>query len=257
MKAIADTHLHLYPEYDINRALNNFADHLPDAQTRGIACLAERHDCGFFQAILTDKLPLADFTRQTASEECISLQHTPSGKILDVLPGSQVITAENIEILALACPQRVTDGQAADAVVSQINQLGGVAVLPWSPGKWFFARGKVVKSLVDQFTPQELVIGDTTLRPYGYLMPLLIRRAIRQGFTLTAGSDPLPMTGEERWFGVFSSTLDGEADTAPALIRGLLNRTTRCLSNHGQRSTPWGLLARLSGNAKSKKLAYK
>ena len=286
LRAIADTHLHLYPDYDIDTAFNHFIRNTPLVTGQGkdqirIACLAERHDCDYFDSIRSKQTVLRDFdiveadsakglTKASDQPDSnltpsnvlpeIVLQSKVSAERFTLLPGRQVISSENIEVLALACHELIPDGLPAAEIIRKVNQIGGLPVVAWSPGKWFFSRGKVVKALLSQFSPADFVIGDTSLRPYFWGLPLLMRKAKRLGFHIVAGSDPLPFAGEESWYGAYTSEIEGQASSATELITGLkcVSNTAKpcnssqCLRNAGKRSWPLGLLKRLKANAASK-----
>ncbi len=257
MQAIADTHLHLYPNYDIDAAFTCFLQNTSTTSEQiRIACLAERHDCHFFESIRSGDTQLEHFsvaTNKTSdSAKELTLRSTQSDQEFTLLPGRQVISSENIEVLALACTQQIEDGLPAREIIKQVNAAGGLAVVAWSPGKWFFSRGKVVATLLDQFRNDSFVIGDTTLRPYFWPTPSLVNKAKRKGFKVIAGSDPLPFKGEESWYGAYLSVLDGDATSATDLVVGLRTATTSCVANEGKRSWPWQLLNRLKQNAASK-----
>ncbi len=98
-------------------------------------------------------------------------------------------------------------------------------MIAWAVGKWFFSRGKVVSQLIDQFSSSQLGIGDTSLRPCGWLTPLLMRKAQRKGFRTLAGSDPLPVRGEEKRPGCYVShmALEGNSLHPEEAIRYILS----------------------------------
>ena len=219
------------------------------------ACLAERHDCQYYERLREGAIKLEGFALECPQENEIRLIRDKDGLSLNVLPGRQVITRENIEILALACPEMIDDGQPALDVIFQLNQLNRIPVLTWSPGKWFGKRGELVERLITELDRQDFLIGDTTLRPYGWTTPWLMKRAERSGFAIVAGSDPLPFSGEESWLGAYYTVVESEtALSATALLHALKqgDETLRWC-NEGKRSNPLSLFNRLRKNAASKK----
>ena len=256
---LLDTHLHLYPSYDLPRAINQLLDSSADRGeqiSRG-ACLAERHDCQYFKRLRDGDIKLDDFELDCPEENELRLTRNKDGLSLNLLPGRQVITRENIEILALACPEMIDDGQPALDVIFQLNQLKRIPVLTWSPGKWFGQRGELVTRLITELDKQDFLIGDTTLRPYGWLTPRLMKRAQQIGFTVVAGSDPLPFSGEESWLGAYYTVVESKiALSATALLHAIKKGDkTLKLHNTGKRSQPLDLFNRLRKNAASKKRA--
>ncbi len=254
---LLDTHLHLYPTYDLSHAFNNLLDRstgLGERVSRA-ACLAERHDCQYFERLRDGDIKLDGFVLECPEENEISLIRDKDGLSLAVLPGRQVITRENIEILALACPEMIDDGQPALDIIFQLNQLNRIPVLTWSPGKWFGKRGELVKRLINELDKQDFLIGDTTLRPYGWPTPRLMKRAQDIGFAIVAGSDPLPFSGEESWLGAYYTVVESEtALSATALLHAMKQGDeTLKWRNEGKRSNPLSLFNRLRKNAASKK----
>jgi len=99
-----------------------------------------------------------------------------------------------------------------EEVIQAIKDAGGIPALNWAPGKWFSNRGKVIDGLIKEKSPDELFIGETTMRPTIWLKPKLIHKAEQKGFRVLAGSDPLPFTGEENGIGSFGLIIEGEFD---------------------------------------------
>lgn len=256
---LLDTHLHLYPSYDLPLAFNQLLDRSANMgeQVSRAACLAERHDCRYFERLRDGDIKLNGFAVECPEENEIRLIRSKDGLVLNLLPGRQVITRENIEILALACPEMIDDGQPALDIIFQLNQLNRIPVLTWSPGKWFGQRGALVKRLITELNKQDFLIGDTTLRPYGWPTPHLMKRAQKNGFSVVAGSDPLPFSGEESWLGAYYTVVKSKAAlTATALLHGIKQGDeTLKLHNSGKRSNPLNLFYRLRKNAASKKRA--
>ena len=230
MHYIIDTHVHIYPFYDVAASLHALLSNLASAAPGAgrIGCLTERHDCHLFDQLANDAIPGIDGRFEIDPDgEALRVTCSESGEACHLLPGQQVITGENIEILSLACNQRVVEGQPAPDTVDAILQLGGVPVAAWAPGKWFFHRGKVVRALLEEFAPSQLALGDTTLRPLGWLTPLIFREARARGFRTLYGSDPLPYPGEERRTGSYCTALSDASRTGENpvdVVRSLLAR---------------------------------
>lgn len=254
---LLDTHIHLYPEYDLSRSFRCFLQntaHYNDNATR-VACLAERHDCQFFNQLAQNKVTPDGFSVTVIDDKLLQLTQD-NGAYFFLLAGRQVITYENIEVLALACSSPIADQQPAAEVIDTVNQLGAIAVIAWSPGKWFTKRGQLVKQLINQMQPTDFMLGDTTLRPYGWATPRLMNLAQGKGFAVVSGSDPLPFTGEEKWLGSYFSTIETTEKLNPKeILNALKNQDSRIISCHqkGKRSHAHQLAYRLKKNADSKK----
>lgn len=223
MRVVADTHLHLYPCYNLGRAITCLERNLNELAGRDAArlgFLAERHDCSFFSSLAGGEMktePSALKIRSSTGGESLVVEEENGGG-LHLFPGRQVVAAERIEILALATSADLPDGMSAVEAIEKTLGEGGVPVLAWAPGKWFFGRGRVVGKLLERFDPATLLIGDSSLRPTIWPEPRLMRRARHLGFRVVAGSDPLPFPGEEVMMGSYATVLDGEFDPSQPLV---------------------------------------
>lgn len=226
-RVVADTHVHLYPCYDLDLALSSLAFNLGrTAAGAHAAFLAERRDCRAFAALregAAGPLPRDAGVRPHPDPGAVVL--TPAGAPpVYLFAGRQLVTAERVEVLALLLPDAPPEGLAAGRTVEAVLAAGGVPVLGWSPGKWSFGRGRLVRDLLARFG-SSLLLGDTALRPASGPEPPLMREARRRGVGVLAGTDPLPFPGEERLLGsyasVFAGTLDPErpVDSARLLLR--------------------------------------
>lgn len=258
MRLIADTHVHVYPCYDIKLALHTLRTNLShlDGQAACMAFLAERSDCNFFANFKKNVEGALNAEMEIRYLESALHLREAGYPDLYLFPGRQVITSERIEILSLTVDQQVADGLTAREVVDRIRQENGVPVLSWAPGKWFFKRKKVVQDLLNANQPGSLLIGDTTLRPTCWPQPLLMGKALHKGFTVISGSDPLPFAGEEQVMGRYGITLDGDFDPDNPVksIRSLLTQPGLKPSLVGKRGDLLSTFRRLFKNARSKKL---
>jgi hypothetical protein len=176
--------------------------------------LAESARCRFYQqASGNPATVLADGVSIAAGLEADTLVVRHNGAIAGYLvAGRQIVTRERLEVLALTRDLDVPDGQPVHDVLAEVRQQGAVAVLSWSPGKWFFGRGKIVQDLIEASPPDAFLLGDTSLRPTCWPTPAPMRRAARRGFKIIAGSDPLPLAGEERFVGTYGFTCQAPFD---------------------------------------------
>jgi hypothetical protein len=255
-KLIADGHLHLYPFYDLPRAVACLERNLRRHGVSGIPTgfLAERHDCHLFEDLRQGRLRLPGMDFRPAGEECLALQGEEGPRLL-LFAGRQIVTAERLEVLALTADLRLPDGGPAAEVVERVQAAGGVPVLAWAPGKWFFRRGDVVAGLLSRFAAGELLLGDTTLRPALWAEPRLMRLARGRGYGILAGSDPLPFSGEEGMLGRYATVLEGDIDIARPLagVRRALGSSGGLGVGVGTRGGIGETLGRLWGNARAKR----
>ena len=216
-RVVADTHVHLYPGYDLALALSSLAANLgrtPAGAHAGF--FAERHDCQTFAALLENAARHSrdGFEIRQLAEPGALLLTVAGAPPVHLFAGRQIVTAERIELLALLAPEAPPDGLPAERVVAAVLEAGGVPVLGWSPGKWWRGRGRLVRGLLERFGADSLLLGDTALRPAFSPEPSIMREARRRGVGVIAGSDPLPFSGEERLLGSYASIFTGAIDPA-------------------------------------------
>ncbi|WP_052812761.1 hypothetical protein [Desulfonatronum thioautotrophicum] len=235
---IADTHVHIYPHYDLHaflvQACRNL-DRCVSSTTSATAhplpirvlYLAESAGCDWYQQILNGQIPMpGDWSLRTArSASCLTVSHADHGE-LHIVPGRQIATEERLEVLGLAMSAPVPDGLPLPQALARIEAAGGTPVLPWAVGKWLFKRGRTLENLLRTTPPGRFLLGDSAMRPAPGPLPRLMRLARDLGFGLTAGSDPLPLPGEEQLVGSFALSTDTRfsPDTPADLLRELLRK---------------------------------
>ena len=241
---ICDGHAHLYPRYDLALALDCLVANLRRLAPPGdrppllLACLAERAGMSVFSG--------ADFPMRAGQYEihpgpepaCLTVKCAGDEALFLVL-GRQYAAAERLEVLGLALPAaEELDGLPAREIIRRVRAAGGLPVLPWAPGKWFFKRGRLVAELIGESRPGELWLGDTALRPTIWPLPALLRRAQSRGLPWLPGSDPLPLAGEERRLGVYGCVgRDGFDPGRPVTaLRELLRQPPGAFQPAGRRA---------------------
>ncbi len=261
MKLIADTHIHLYPCYDLITAFDNLRLNLQQLAP-GVARAAfftERSDCDYFAGIRDGAIKVVsnDFRIEPLSEKEGLIFIEKDGSLLYLFAGRQIVSAERIEILALTTDMTIDDGIPAQDVINAVTDTGGVPVLSWAPGKWMFKRKNIISELINSFSPDKMLIGDTFLRPTLWMEPLLMRKAVKNGFSVLAGSDPLPFSGEEKYLGKYGSIINGPFDKNKpvASIRKLLTSPDVIKTRVGKRGGLSETIGRLKKNAGIKHLS--
>ncbi|MGB6222648.1 hypothetical protein [Haloferula sp.] len=149
-----------------------------------------------------------------------------------VIAGRQVVTAERVEVLALATASEFEDGRPLSETIESVKAAGGIAVLPWGVGKWFGERGRLVEQAVRE---HGVMVGDNAGRPLGWPKPSLFSE-----FPVIPGSDPLKAEGEERMVGSYGFVLEADFDPKrPAeSIRRSLRALESCPTTFGGRVGP-------------------
>lgn len=222
-----DGHFHLYPCYNPANAIGNLMRNLDlMAQSAGgphvgqdvfkIAFLAESRQHDYFHKIQRNEIDFSPVGLEVLAgpeEHCVSLGK--DGKaLLALVAGRQIVTEEKIEILGLGMEEIVPDGLPAGEVIEKIIAADALPVLAFSPGKWLFRRAGIVRRLVETKFSRPLLIGDSALRPLGWGMPEIMRRA---GGQILAGSDPLPLPGDDKYAGCYGFICRSSFDPARPL----------------------------------------
>lgn len=176
--------------------------------------LTERTDCNFFRDLSQNAQLVEGFSAQhTGESQTLLLTRLADGSKLYLVAGRQIISTDRLEVLALGLDLKIQDRSlTTEELLKAVARQGAIPVLNWAPGKWFFERGKTVKTLLESFSPDSFLIGDSSLRPVGWPLPRLMRLARDRGFQIIAGSDPLPFNGEERRAGTFGIEFEGDFD---------------------------------------------
>jgi len=170
------------------------------------------------------------------------------GRRLAIIRGVQYVSVEKIEVLGLGVARSVPDGAPASELVDLIRREGGVACLPWSPGKWMGKRSRVVSNLMRAFSPGSLIFGDIAIRTTWGPFSLHLARARARRFAIANGSDPLPRAVDVREVGAFGVECEidrmvGVEDLFADLIGPLLMQPDR-FREWGRRNGLWRALSR-------------
>ncbi|RPI01113.1 MAG: hypothetical protein EHM72_07320 [Calditrichaeota bacterium] len=245
-----DGHVHVYQNFQYETlfaaALDHFSVLSSDGETESakvmILLLTERSDCSFYSQALEINLQDYLFEKTAESGALLLRQSQTHEPLLYLYAGRQIISQEGLEICALASEYFVADrALTAEQLVVNINSAGGVAGMNWAPGKWFGSRGKIVSQLFERFTPSQLTISDTTMRPTFWPTPVRMAAAQQKGFKVICGSDPLPFAGEELMVAQYGTCILGEFDESMPVtsVRNVLTRP----------GTTWTVCGRRSGLA--------
>lgn len=246
---IIDAHVHLYPVFNMERVVNSAWAQLSSWQTAPDSpkclLLTERSDCAVFSQI-KQQPTCAGWQVQVLAPEAVLLLG-PDRQKLCLLAGRQIVTAESLEVCCLLSNLQLPDRQfSTRETIRRVLQAGGVAALNWAPGKWLFGRGQLVAGLLNEFTSQELLIGDTSMRPTFWATPRLMQQAKRKGFRILAGSDPLPFSGEEENIGRYACRLQAswQEEQPVAALRQALTDPTIAIEPVGRRSAALEFIGR-------------
>ncbi len=178
----------------------------------------------------------------TGTEEAISLRATHSGgDTLFLTSGQQIVTRENLEVLALLVLPEVPDGLSLAETVTEIVRLGGLAVLPWGVGKWLGTRGRIVSNFLDKNTKLPVFLGDNGGRPSFWKSIPQFRQAKKAGIPILRGSDPLHCSHRRRGAGSYGNLLTCQIDMQQPgkSVRAALTNMHSSPAEFGKLEQPW------------------
>ncbi|MEZ6191199.1 MAG: hypothetical protein R3C45_07895 [Phycisphaerales bacterium] len=217
---LVDSHVHLYDCFDrvtfFDSALNNLrhaaqALGLP-ADTPGCLMFTEMSgDHAFESLIKQHKLP-GGWTFHPAAEGRSLVAAKDGRDVLTLIAGRQIVTRENIEVLALCCNEEFTDGRAVEHTIEKVIEVGGLPVLPYGVGKWSGARGVIVDDLLNSALGSRLMLGDNAGRLSLAGEPKQFALARERGVWVLPGTDPLPFPAQARGVGRYGMVLTGGID---------------------------------------------
>lgn len=232
---LIDGHVHFYDCYDraafFGGAQANFraaAAGLGLAlQTPGWLLFSETAADHYFRRFRDEANgPARNGGRFLATAEACALRVVGEGGAeLMLIAGRQIVTAERLEVLALACDAEFADGEPLAKTLDRVQAAGAIAVLPWAFGKWWGRRGALIAQAIE--AAGDVCLGDNGGRPRLLPEPGLLRRAAARNIPVLPGSDPLPLAGEAGGAGRLGFVLEGEIDPerpAASLKRWLQSR---------------------------------
>lgn len=254
---LADAHVHIYPCFNISTFLESAQLNFQAAAARsrrsdpwtGILFLTETRQENYFQKLAQNSssgnpnpeiLPgWKIFKTQEPCSLYAQSHHAETGIYL--IAGHQIVTAENLEVLALATLTPIPEGLPLEVTLQKVIDQGGTPVIPWGFGKWFGHRGKLLKQLLNQKECPPLYLGDNSGRPQFWSWPPLFQQAEHQGIRILPGTDPLPFATESSRPGKYGFALTGELDTTQpaASLQKLLKNGDTSIHPYGTRETPW------------------
>lgn len=223
---LLDAHSHLHPAFSLGAYLEGARDALVHhtsgrRQTTWQGCLwvAETETgevTGRLERARTgvDEHASAGWSL-TRTEESVSwVAHHPDGQRIFLILGSQLRTNDGFEVLQIGSLDR-DDGPPTDlrTRVARVLERGAYPVIPWGFGKWTLRRKGVLLDCLRAWDPADVALADSALRPRELPGHPVLAEARQRGFTVLAGTDPLPLPPHERGSGRYVAALDAELST--------------------------------------------
>ncbi|VEP11911.1 conserved hypothetical protein [Hyella patelloides LEGE 07179] len=250
---IADAHVHINDCFDLEKMLNaslaNFQQHSQQQGYQnnftGILFLTETKEQDCFNQLAQGKKKVKNWSFQPTSEKLSLYAHNNLNQGLFLIAGCQIITAENLEVLALITEQKFEYDLPLKATIQAIITAGGIPILPWGVGKWIGKRGKILTDLLQKNELSPIFLGDNSGRPNFWLRPRCFQQAETKGIKILPGSDPLPLVSEYSRPGSFGFTIqDSLSCEKPGnQIEQMLLDPQIPLQPYGSLENPWRFLS--------------
>lgn len=259
---LIDAHVHVYRCFDLDLFIRSAVANFQKA-ARGLGAAADHagaivltdwfkqdwfHD---FQRCAGDldlrrRLGLSAWRFEQTQEPDSLVVHGQGGELLLLLAGKKIISAENLEVLALGTTHRFQDGLSLAATLETIARAPGspIPVVPWAVGKWLGPRGRVLAEVL-QSAPAPFYLCDNGNRPEFWGRPRHFDLAAQMGIPLLAGSDPLHFPSEANRAGRFGFVLPGKfTDGHPSreLKEALTKAAAGAISLYGPLESAWRFL---------------
>ena len=249
---VIDAHVHIYPCFDLSGFLDAaFSNGLHAARHFG-------HDPSYIPVLLlTEGYRQREFHRlrermeggneriadgknggyrlfPTEEPESLRIERT-DGSFLFLIAGFQIVTSEQLEVLALSTVSEIPDGLPLEKTVAAVEKYRAIPVIPWGFGKWFGRRRHVLTEFLASRREGGFFLGDNGGRPTLLRFPDFGREVPGLSLKVLPGSDALPLPSELKKVGSFGFTLQEEftlGRPGESLKRILLKR--------GVEPTPFG-----------------
>jgi hypothetical protein len=257
-----DAHVHIYPNFGLSALLDAAAENFdraavraggaPGAEIDRVLLLAEAGALDVFGHLSQaagrnpDAGPAdAEWVFSPTREPQSIVAQKGEGPKLYLVAGRQLISAEEIELLALGCGEKFDDRLfSLPELALRVADRGGIPVLPWGVGKWTGRRGRVVQRFLDSPPACFHAFGDNGNRPLFWPMPPLLERARREKRPILSGSDPLPLADQDRRAGSFGGWIHESEGGAAKLDP---DRPAAALTAMFRGGGPWGEFGRGAG----------
>lgn len=253
---LVDAHVHIYSCFNLeaffDSALKNFK---ASARQQGhsnhfqsMLLLTETQSDHYFRQLaqLADQSKgsepqnMGQWSIHATQEDCSIFVSNPQGERIYLIAGRQVVTSENLEVLALLTAQTFEDGSTLEQTIEAVISSGGVPVIPWGFGKWIGHRGTILTQLLEKNPYSALFLGDNGGRPVFWPVPPLFKQATQKGLQVLPGTDPLPFEYESGRPGSFGFATQGELnpDKPAESLKQMLLDSSAAIQAYGSREQP-------------------
>lgn len=204
-----DGHVHVYPGMSVDKLLAAAAANLGKAGSAGAAraedvlFVADPEGIQGFERLLAygegsgASACSGQWTLAEADSQSVSFRRH-AGRGLTAVRGQQLITREGLELLGMACRSALPSGLPLSSLIERVRAAGGWSIVAWGAGKWLGRRGRVVTDMIAaEGGRPDVMLGDNGGRPRCWSRVPQFAAAAERGMRILAGTDPLPLQGEE------------------------------------------------------------
>lgn len=206
-----DAHVHLYDGFDMGDIVAHGQAIARDTNAPFVCLLTEVAGWNMFSDFRAAAEVGGKPLMETKEADSVRVDETDP---IVFVAGRQVVSNERIEVLYMGLDPAVSapeDGtQTAESLIRWGLEHARLVCLPWSVGKWVGARGRLVEALVtgDTFKGERrLLLGDIRARSWPWRTP-----PVFENRRVLAGSDPLPLSGEESIIGTYRTAVAADVD---------------------------------------------
>jgi hypothetical protein len=215
---VVDAHVHLYPCMPVRAMLdaaarNLFAAKGGAAAHAGVLLVADPDGVPGYARLLTEpgEQDRGGWRREHGDERSVTFRRE-GGPRVTAVRGQQLITREGLEVLGIACDARLESGVPLAEMVGRIRAARGQAILAWGAGKWLGRRGRALTKLIEAEAGRpDVMLADNGGRPRAWSRVPQFDTAAKQGMRVLAGTDPLPLPGEEQRVGSYAFRIRAQA----------------------------------------------
>jgi hypothetical protein len=215
----------------------------------GVLLLAETSKDNWFQR-LTDyangrELPydkdISNWTFHRTKEDNSLYAISGASKDLLLIAGRQIVTREQLEVLALFTTESFKDDTPIKELIDDIKDKDSIPVIPWGFGKWMGQRGNLLNKMIKADKNTDFFLGDNGNRPLFLPAPMQFKLAQKQNISNLPGSDPLPFVSEFGRAGCFGTIiLDTPAKETPAgHLKEMLRNPEKTFRDYGELERPY------------------
>jgi len=248
---LIDAHVHIYDCFDLKKFFDAaYANFKSEADRLGygddfaaILLLAETSKENWFNRLgdyadgkdLPDNKKTGKWTFHRTGESCSLLARSKDDKVLFLVSGRQIVSAENLELLALCTIKSFEDGTPIIELIELIKEVEGIPVIPWGLGKWFGMRGNILSEYLKTLKDSKVFLGDNSGRPTFLPLPSHFQLAKKKGIHILPGSDPLPFATEYNNVGSFGFIIPGiiSEDHPAKELKQTLMKPTLSIKSYG------------------------